>query len=176
MYSYYSGSQVGVEAIFEYDIAENEIFNTTAEYIAETKEWLLSGKKAFAVAGPFATTNATPLFLVIAQTRRLNVKGDAARSTTIFLVDSNTAGVKLGEQHLTIGCRGLEIRRVEFDKVRLPSSCIVGRANEGNEVAEVLLRSSRLRNAMLGLGMAKQLVNDLTAYCIDTQQCNMPLK
>ncbi|XP_011201063.2 complex I assembly factor ACAD9, mitochondrial [Bactrocera dorsalis] len=171
-----NGSQVGVEAIFEYDMAENELFNTTAEYIVETNEWLLSGKKAFAIAGPFATTNATPLFLVIAQTRRANVKGDASRSTTIFLVDSNTAGVKLGEQHLTIGCRGLDIRRVEFDQVRLPPSCIVGAANEGNEVAEVLLRSNRLRSAMLGLGMAKQLVNDLTSYCIDNQQCNVPLK
>lgn len=171
-----NGSQVGVEAIFEYDIAENELFNTTAEYHAETNEWLLSGKKAFAVTGPFATTNAAPLFLVIAQTRRLNVKGDAGRSTTIFLVDSNTAGVKLGEQHLTIGCRGLEIRRVEFDQVHIPASCVVGAANEGNEVAEVLLRSSRLRNAAMGLGMAKQLVNDLTAYCIDNRQCNVPLK
>ena len=176
MYIAYLGSQVGVEAIFEYDMAEHEHFNNTDEYIAETNEWFLSGQKACAVVGPFATTNATPLFLVSAQTSRPNVKGDAGRSTTIFLVDSNTTGVKLGEQHLTIGCRGLEIRRVEFDQVRLPASCIIGAANEGNEVAEVLLRSNRLRIAMLGLGMAKQLINNLTSYCIDNQQCNVPLK
>ncbi|CAD7013371.1 unnamed protein product [Ceratitis capitata] len=171
-----NGSQVGVEAIFEYDIAENDLFNTTAVYEPEAKEWVLSGSKAYAVTGPFATSDATPLFLVIAQTRRLSVKGDAARSTTIFLVDGNTPGVKLGEQHLTIGCRGLQISRVEFEQVRLPESCVVGIANEGNSVAEVLLRSGRLRNALLGLGIAKQLVNNMTMYCIENQQCNVPLK
>ncbi|XP_054739924.1 complex I assembly factor ACAD9, mitochondrial [Anastrepha obliqua] len=170
-----NGSLVGVEAIYEYDVAENDLFNTTAEYHNEMNEWCLAGRKAYAVTGPFASTDATPLFLVIAQTRRPNVKGDAARSTTIFLVDGNTPGVKLGEQHLTIGCRGLQMQHVEFDQVRLAPSSVVGAVNEGNQVGEILLRSSRLRNAHLGLGMAKQLVNDLTTYCIENKQCNVSL-
>ncbi|XP_017485576.1 PREDICTED: acyl-CoA dehydrogenase family member 9, mitochondrial [Rhagoletis zephyria] len=171
-----NGSHVGVEAIFEYDVSETDLFNTRAEHHPESNEWCLSGQKAYAVTGPFATTDATPLFLVIAQTRRLSVKGDAGRGTTIFLVDGSTPGVKLGEQHLTIGFRGLQTRRVEFDQVILTPSSVLGAANEGNLVAEVILRSSRLRNAHLGLCMAKQLVNDLTTYCIENTQCNVSLK
>ncbi|XP_067632098.1 complex I assembly factor ACAD9, mitochondrial [Eurosta solidaginis] len=171
-----NGSHVGVEAIFEYDVAENELFNTTAEYFDETKDWVLNGQKAYAVAGPFAATHATPLFLVIAQTRRSNVKGDAARGTSIFLVDGSTPGVKLGEQHFTIGCRGLHMCRIEFNEVHVPSSSIVGAVHEGNQVAEVLLRSNRLRIAVLGVGIAKKFINHMTTYCIETRQCNVSLK
>lgn len=58
----------------------------------------------------------------------------------------------------------------------MPDSCVLGQPHEGNLVADVLLKSSRLRNAMVGLGLAKQIFNDISLECIDKKMCGVLLK
>ncbi|XP_075166926.1 acyl-CoA dehydrogenase family member enigma [Haematobia irritans] len=170
-----NGSLVGSEAIFEFDGAEEDFFNTKAQYEVGNQTWVLNGAKSFIISPP-KTNEAAHLFLVVAQTNKSNVQNEAARSTTIFLLDSNTPGVKIGERHQTLGCRASTIHQVQFENVRVPDSCVLGHAHEGNIVADTLLKSSRLRNAMVGLGLSKSILNEISMECIDRRLCGVVLK
>ncbi|XP_037954295.1 complex I assembly factor ACAD9, mitochondrial-like [Teleopsis dalmanni] len=170
-----NGELVGAEAIFEYNVPEFDFFNTKAKPNLEDKTWVINGEKAYVVTGPLPEGSRN-LFLVIAQTQRPNVKGDAANGSTLFLVDAATPGVKLGELHSTISCNGLQMRRVQFQNITLPDSCVIGEPFEGGQAAETLVRSQRLRMSMVGLGLSKAIVQDMAKYCVNNKQCGVDLK
>ncbi|XP_065369422.1 complex I assembly factor ACAD9, mitochondrial [Calliphora vicina] len=170
-----NGSLVASEAIYEFEASEDEFFNTKAQQESETHSWVLNGTKAFVVSPP-KTSDADQLFLIVAQTQKSNIQNDAARSTTIFLVDSNTPGVKLGEKHQTLGCRATTTQTLTLENVRVSDSCVLGHAHEANVVADTLLRSSRLRNSMVGLGMAKNILQEISHHCIEKKLCGVVMK
>ncbi|KAM7345101.1 acyl-CoA dehydrogenase family member enigma [Cochliomyia hominivorax] len=169
------GSLVATEAIYEYEASEDDFFNTKAQQEPDSQSWVLNGSKAFVLSPP-KTSDASQLFLIVAQTQKENIQNEAGRSTTIFLIDSNTPGVKLGEKHQTLGCRATTTQIISLENVRVSDSCVLGNAHEGNVVADTLLRSSRLRNSMISLGLSKNILNDISHHCIDKKQCGVVLK
>lgn len=92
------------------------------------------------------------------------------------MVDSNAPGVKLGEKHQTLGCRATTTQTLTLKNVRVPDSNVLGNAHEGNVVADALLKASRLRNSMISLGMAKNILNEISHHCIEKKMCGMVLK
>lgn len=168
-----TGQLIASEAIYEATPPEEGFFGTQASYSLETGNWVLSGEKAFVVMAPAA---ARQLFLVLAQTQHPNVRGDAGRGSTIFLVDSQQPGVRLGELHATIGCRDAPMRAVHFDQVQLDAQQVLGTAHDGNQLSEYLIRASRLRSSLLGVTLAKRLLQQLTDYAVDTTHCGVQLK
>ncbi|XP_017069504.1 complex I assembly factor ACAD9, mitochondrial [Drosophila eugracilis] len=167
-----TGKLIGTEAIYELTPPEEDYFSTQAELHPESGKWLLNGEKSYVVCTP----GERQLFLVLAQTQQPNVPGPLGRGTTIFLVDSQQEGVRLGEKHATFGCRGAEIRRVHFDKVKLGEDQVVGLPHDGNRYSEQLVRSSRLRGSLVGVSLAKKLLNKLAQYTVTTTQCGVQLK
>ncbi|KAH8372616.1 hypothetical protein KR009_001036 [Drosophila setifemur] len=167
-----TGSLIATEAIYEYTPPEEDYFGTKAEFLPESGKWSLSGEKAFVVCTP----GERQLFLVLAQTQQPNVPGALGRGTTIFLVDSQQEGVRLGEKHDTFGCQEADIRRVLFDQVELSDDQVLGLPHEGNKYSEHMVRSSRLRGSLVGLSLAKRLLNELVDYSVDTTQCGVQLK
>ncbi|KAH8250826.1 hypothetical protein KR038_001455 [Drosophila bunnanda] len=167
-----TGALIATEAIYEYAPPEEDYFNTKAEFLPETGKWRLNGEKAYVVCTP----GERQLFLVLAQTQQPNVPGAVGRGTTIFLVDSQLEGVRLGEKHATFGCRQADIRRIHFDKVQLGEEQVVGIAQDGNRYSEQLVRSSRLRGSLAGVSLAKKLLNELAQYTVTTTQCGVQLK
>lgn len=175
-----TGQLIATEAIYEATPPEEGFFGTEASYNSETGTWLLNGEKAFVVMAPgtgaAAPTAAKQLFLVLAQTQQTSVPGDMGRGSTIFLVDSQQPGVRLGELHSTIGCREAPMGVVHFDKVQLQPEQVLGLAHDGNRLSEYLIRASRLRSSLLGISLAKRLLQQLTNYAVDTTQCGVQLK
>lgn len=171
-----SGQLIATEAIYEATPPEEGFFGTQASYNSETGTWSLSGEKAFVLLAPGAGGAAKQLFLVLAQTQQANVPGDVGRGSSIFLVDSQQAGVRLGEQHSTIGCREAAMGVVHFDQVQLQPEQLLGLAHDGNRLSEYLIRASRLRSSLLGISLAKRLLQQLTNYAVDTTQCGVQLK
>ncbi|KAH8232877.1 hypothetical protein KR026_001371 [Drosophila bipectinata] len=167
-----AGRLIATEAIYEYTLPEEDYFNTKAEFQPETGKWLLSGEKAFVVCTP----GERQLFLVLAQTQQPNVPGVLGRGSTIFLIDSQQEGVRLGEKHATFGCKEADIRRVHFDQVKLSEDQVLGLPHDGNRYSEQLVRSSRLRGSLVGVSLAKKLLNELTQYSVNTTQCGVQLK
>lgn len=173
--SFLTGSLVASEAIYEIDVDENDLFNTKAQYESESHTWVLNGTKAFVITPP-KTTDASQLFLVVAQTQRANNQKESAQSTAMFLVDGNTAGVKIGERHQTIGCRANNIHYVQFDNARLPETCVLGHADEGNVVADAVLKSMRLRSSLVNLGLAKNIFKTISHESIHKKCCGVSIK
>ncbi|XP_016958769.1 complex I assembly factor ACAD9, mitochondrial [Drosophila biarmipes] len=167
-----TGKLIATEAIYEFAPPEEDYFSTQAELLPETGKWLLNGEKAFVVCTP----GERQLFLVLAQTQQPNVPGALGRGTTIFLVDAQQQGVRLGERQATFGCRQAEIRRVHFDKVQLTEDQVVGLPHDGNRCSEQLVRSSRLRGSLVGVALAKKLLNELAQFSVSTTQCGVQLK
>lgn len=167
-----AGRLIATEAIYEYTLPEEDYFNTKAEFQSETGKWSLSGEKSFVVCTP----GERQLFLVLAQTQQPNVPGVLGRGSTIFLVDSQQEGVRLGEKHATFGCQEADIRRVNFEQVKLSEDQVLGLPHDGNRYSEQLVRSSRLRGSLVGVSLAKKLLNQLTQYSVDTTQCGVQLK
>jgi len=168
-----SGELIATEAILEYTPPEDDFFGTQAIYDSEKRSWTLSGEKAFVIVAP---KGRRQLFLVLAQTQQSNVPGNIGRSSTIFLVDAQQKGVRLGETHETFGCREASMQRIHFDQVQLTEEQILGMPHEGNRYAEQLVRASRLRSSLLGIALSKQLLNQLTNYSVDTTQCGIQMK
>jgi len=168
-----SGELIATEAILEYTPPEDDFFGTQAIYDSEKRSWTLSGEKAFVIVAPKGTRQ---LFLVLAQTQQSNVPGNIGRGSTIFLVDSQQKGVRLGETHETFGCREATMQRIHFDQVQLSEEQILGVPHEGNQYAEKLVRASRLRSSLLGIALSKQLLNQLANYSVDTTQCGVQIK
>ncbi|EDW10366.1 complex I assembly factor ACAD9, mitochondrial [Drosophila mojavensis] len=168
-----SGKLIASDAIFEYAPPENDFFGTQASYDLESHTWTLNGEKAFVVMPP---PGARQLFLVLAQTQNINVPGELGRELTLFLVDGQQPGVRLGETHATFGCREAVMRRIHFDQVQLSSQQILGQAYEGNRHSEQLMRFSRLRSTLLGIGLSKRLLNHLTKFSVETTQCGVQIK
>lgn len=169
-----NGQLIATEAIYEATPPEDGFFGTQASYNSTTGHWLLSGEKAFVVMAPASGTRQ--LFLVLAQTQQPNVRGDVGRGSTIFLVDSQQPGVRLGELHATIGCRDAPMRVIHFDQVQVDAQQVLGNANDGNQLSEYLIRASRLRSSLLGITLAKRLLRQLTNYAVNTTQCGVQLK
>ncbi|XP_064543493.1 complex I assembly factor ACAD9, mitochondrial [Drosophila montana] len=169
-----SGQLIGTDAIFEYTPPEDDFFGTQATYDSDAGTWSLSGEKAFVVVAPVSGTRQ--LFLVLAQTQRVNVPGDVGRGSTFFLVDSQLPGVRLGELHATFGCREAPMRRIHFDKVQLGEQQILGMSHEGNQHSELLVRFARLRSSLLGIALSKRLLNQLTTFSVETTQCGVQIK
>lgn len=65
---------------------------------------------------------------------------------------------------------------VHFDKVQLQPEQVLGLAHDGNRLSEYLIRASRLRSSLLGISLAKRLLQQLTNYAVDTTQCGVQLK
>lgn len=165
------GSLLATEAIFEYNDSEDGFFNTVAKNDSIGGVWILNGEKSFVLNAENAG-----LFLVIAQTVKLNVSNDAAKTTTIFLVDKDLPGIKVGKEISTFGCKGLKSYKVEFENVQVPESCVLGEPNQGNVTAELVLRNTRLRSSLISLGLSKKILNELTQHSIRTKQLGVALK
>ncbi|EDW77166.1 uncharacterized protein Dwil_GK22223, isoform A [Drosophila willistoni] len=169
------GDLIGTEAIYEYNPPEDDYFNTQAKFVSETNRWTLQGEKAFVIC-PAGAPGQRQLFVVLAQTQQPNVPGLMGRGSTIFLVESDHPGVRLGKAHETFGYRDAEMRSVHFDNVQLSDDQIIGLPNEGNRYSEHLVRASRLRGSQLGISLAKRLLQQMTQYSLDTTQCGTKIK
>lgn len=167
---------VATEAIYELDASDYSLFHTKASYDATNQNWCLNGSKTFVVAPP-KVAEASQLFLVLAQTPRYSerVESDQA-SVTAFLVESNVPGVKIHERVETLGCRSITMQTVTFDNVNLKENCILGLPHEGQLVGEFLQQSSRLRNALIAIGLSKNILNYLTNFCTETKKMGVTLK
>ncbi|KAH8413856.1 hypothetical protein KR222_010142 [Zaprionus bogoriensis] len=166
-----SGELVASEAIYESTPPAEGFFQTQASYDSATGKWSLSGEKCPVLVTP--DTRQQQLLLVLAQTQQGNLRSDLGVASSIFLVDTQQAGVRLGERQETFGCSEAHMRSVQFDQVQLDERQLLGLPHEGNRLSEALMRASRLRSTQLGIALAKQLLQQMTSYSVDTTQCGV---
>lgn len=163
-----SGELIGSVAFYEADASPTGIFTTRAKSADDT--WLLSGQKSCVVNAPNAN-----LFVVFAQTWSADRLGEPSDTVTAFLVDRTAHGVRVMEREATVGTVGVPQSSVRLDNVVLGKEHVLAGLGGGTEVAQRLLRHSRMQSGVVSLVLMKQILGQLTQYCIRTTQFGVKL-
>lgn len=130
--------------------------------------WVLNGTKRFITNAPMAG-----LFVVFART---DPDEAGAGGISVFLVDSDATGLRVGPPDKKMGQAGAATAEVVFDGVRVPSEALVG-GREGVGFASAMrsLTRGRLHLAGLSVGLAERLVDESTRYAADRRQSGRPI-
>jgi alkylation response protein AidB-like acyl-CoA dehydrogenase len=115
---------------------------TTAERSAGG--WVLTGEKIWIHNAPVCD-----FAVVLARTD----KAAGHRGMSIFLVDSDLAGVTLGRKVHKMGQRASQVGALSFQEVRLPPEALLGAVNRGFHMMMGVLDKGRVGIAALAVGI-----------------------
>ncbi len=140
------GKKIGAYALTEPN-AGSDAFN--CETTAEEKEdhWLLNGQKIFITNGSFAD-----IFTVFAKT----VGGKNDGKVTVFIVEKEFPGFKVGKIEKKMGIKGSETAELVFEDMKVPKENVLGRIGRGILVGMRVLACGRLGLGAAALGAAKE--------------------
>ena len=119
--------------------------------------WEITGRKWFATGAEGAA-----FAVVIAVT---HPEADRHHRATMFLVPTDTPGYRFVRNVPVMGEHGLGGHgEVDFDRVRVPDSAIVGQPGDGFRLALVRLGPARLTHCMRWMGIAQRAIDIATDY------------
>ncbi len=119
------------------------------------KNWTLKGVKRW---------NASGWAGVISTFVRLVDKNNKLRGITGFAVRTNSPGVRVGPEALTMGVRGIVQNSIYFDDVSVNSRHLLGEIGKGMEVADDALFMGRICTAAVSLGAMKRCAQLMLRY------------
>ena len=129
--------------------------------VPDGQDYLLRGTKTWVSNGELAG-----LFLVFAR---------APEGITAFLVERDTAGLKVGYREKTLGLRGVPCNTLYFDLVRVPQANRLGQEGQGLKIAQQALDLSRLGIAAIALGGAERALEEAVKFSIEHIQFGTPI-
>jgi alkylation response protein AidB-like acyl-CoA dehydrogenase len=132
---------------------------TTATLDGE--EYILSGSKLWVTNAAMAG-----LFLLFAK---------AEGGITSFLVERETAGLKIGYREKTLGLRGVSCNTVYLDQARVPAANRLGDEGDGLKIALKALDLSRLGMGALALGASERALEEAVQFSIEHIQFGVPI-
>jgi acyl-CoA dehydrogenase len=92
------------------------------------------------------------------------------RLMTSFLVDKGTPGFEVLPGYSNVSHRGYTNSILHFNDCRVPSSAVLGEVNQGFEVANTWLGSTRLQVAATCLGRAERALDLARQWAVDRVQ------
>ena len=125
-------------------------------------DWVINGSKRFITNAPIAD-----LFMVFART---GAADSGAAGISVFVVDANTPGIKVGPPDHKMGQLGAQTAEVFFQDARVPADAIVGTEGKGFRTAMASLAHGRLSIAALCVGLAERLVDEMVTYAAQRKQ------
>ncbi len=135
--------------------------------VREGEHYVLNGTKHF-------ITNAAcaHVFTVLTMT-------DKTRGTrggmSVFLVEPDVRGFRLGRAHQTMGGRGYGRAEVIFEDCRVPAANLVGEEGSGFQVAMSCLEEGRVAYAAACVGLAQRLLEMSAEYAKQRVQFGRPI-
>jgi acyl-CoA dehydrogenase len=131
-------------------------------------DWVIDGQKRFITNAPVAG-----LFVVFARTRPAD---DEGTGIAVFLVPAGTPGVEVGAKDKKMGQEGAWTADVIFSQVRVPSTALVGDAEEaGYRAAMTSLARGRVQIAAVAVGAAQRALDESVAYAASATQGGTPI-
>jgi acyl-CoA dehydrogenase len=119
--------------------------------------WEISGRKWFATGADGAA-----FAVVMAVT---DPSAERHHQATMFLVPTDTPGYRFVRNVAVMGGHSFGGHgEVDFDKVRVPDSAVIGKVGEGFRLAQVRLGPARLTHCMRWLGVAQRAMDIAIAY------------
>ncbi|OFL64139.1 acyl-CoA dehydrogenase family protein [Brevibacterium sp. HMSC063G07] len=112
-------------------------------------QWVLNGHKRF-ISGAYEAS----FFIAMMRTP---AHGDSPEGATMFFVDADNPGVRVGEPIHTVDTTIAGGHpHVYFDDCKVDSSAVIGAVGRGFEYAQVRLGPARLTHCMRWLGLARR--------------------
>jgi len=116
---------------------------------------VINGTKPYVTNGPVCDAA-----LVLAAT---NASSDP-KGLTLFLVESSSDGLSVGERISTMGVRGCSVGPLTFDGCIVGEESIVGEWNGGREVLDDLTTLQRIWWSVYGVGVGQACIDESIAY------------
>lgn len=161
-----SGECIGAVAMTEPGAGSDlQGLRTTAK--KDGDDYVINGSKTFITNGQHCDV------VVVAARTNLDVSG--AKGTTLFLVDSDTAGFSRGRNLEKIGLHASDTSELFFEDVRVPASAILGKLDAGFAVLMGELQRERLALSISAVAAAEGVLNSTIEYVNDRQAFGAPL-
>jgi len=97
------------------------------------------------------------------------------RLMTAFLVDKGTRGFEVLPGYQNVSHRGYTNSILHFNGCRVPKSAVLGEVNQGFEVGNTRLGSTRLQVAATSLGRAERALELAKQWAVDRAQFGQPI-
>ncbi|MGD2206738.1 MAG: acyl-CoA dehydrogenase [Anaerolineae bacterium] len=142
-----SGEKLGAYSLTEPQAGSDPAnMRCTAEYDAETDEYVINGLKAWVTSGPNAD-----FIILFAMTDR----SQGHRGISAFVVDTTLPGFSPGKVEPKLGIRASHTSELIFEDYRLPAWHRLGDEGKGFKIALSILDAGRIGIAAQAVGIAE---------------------
>ena len=97
------------------------------------------------------------------------------KTMTAFLIDRGTPGFEIRPGYKNVSHRGYTNSILEFNDCRVPKSAILGKRDQGFDVANTWLGATRLQVAATCLGRAERALDLAKQWAVDRSQFGQPI-
>lgn len=129
----------------------------------------------------FFVLNGTKLFITNASVADVFAvfvtadRGEGYRAVSAIVVERDTPGFEINEQHGKMGMRGSGTAELVFNDCRVPKSNLLGDIGDGYRIALKILDSSRITVAAQCLGLAKGALDQAVSYAKQREAFGRPI-
>ncbi|MFQ5463265.1 MAG: acyl-CoA dehydrogenase family protein [Phycisphaerae bacterium] len=156
------GEKIGTICITEPDAGSDlSGIATSAEKTPEG--YLITGQKTWITSAPVAD-----FFTVFA-------RAGPDRRLTIFLVERDFPGLRIGRSIEKMGVRASPTSEVFFDRCLVPEGHRLGAEGEGENALRAILSDVRILTGALALGVAQAALDDARQYAADRKAFGKPI-
>ncbi len=149
-----AGKRIAAFALTEPGTGSDALGLQTA-MIEDREDVVLNGSKLF-----ITNASVADVFAVFVTADR-----DAGyQGVSAFVVERDTPGFEINEQHGKMGMRGSGTAELVFSDCRVPKSNLLGAIGDGYRIALKIIDSSRITVAAQCLGLAKGALNEALNY------------
>jgi alkylation response protein AidB-like acyl-CoA dehydrogenase len=121
--------------------------------------WVISGRKYFITAADKAD-----YFVVLARTSDPPSRSERWKGLTMFVVERETPGLRVGERIEVMGLRGSQPSEVLLDDVWVPQDAVVGTVDEGFKIAVTTYDYGRVGVAAQAVGILQGVFEKSLQY------------
>jgi alkylation response protein AidB-like acyl-CoA dehydrogenase len=162
-----SGEKLGAYSLTESQAGSDPAnMRCTADYDANTDEYVLNGLKAWVTSGPNAD-----YIVVFAMTDR----SQGHRGISAFIVDTKLPGFAPGKVEPKLGIRASHTSELVFEDYRLPAWHRLGDEGAGFKIALSILDAGRIGIAAQAVGIAEAAYEAARDYAKERVQFGQPI-
>lgn len=163
------------------DLAAGEKIAAFALSEPQTGSDALGLQTTIAEDGESYILNGTKLFITnasVADVFAVFVTADRSagyRGVSAIVVERDTPGFDINEQHGKMGMRGSGTAELVFNDCRIPKTNLLGQIGDGYTIALKILDSSRITVAAQCLGLAKGALDQAVSYAKQREAFGRPI-
>ncbi|HEX4406872.1 MAG TPA: acyl-CoA dehydrogenase [Polyangia bacterium] len=160
-----TGKKIGCFALSEPEAGSDAAAQRTTA-VKNGAGWVLNGTKNFITNAP-----AADVMLVAANTD----PSKGTKGISIFLVEADAPGVKLGKPDDKLGIRAAVSSQVFFADCAVGADALLGAEGEGFKIAMRALDGGRIGIAAQAVGIARAAFEDAIRYALERKTFGQPL-